>query len=58
MPETLDLLAELGDEAELLAGGTSLMNMAKLGLAEPEHVVALAGVAELHGLDGDAAAGA
>ena len=48
--ETLDLLADLGDEAELLAGGTSLMNMAKLGLAEPEHVVALGGVPELHGL--------
>jgi len=55
--ETLDLLADLGDEAELLAGGTSLMNMAKLGLAEPEHVVALAGVPELHGLTGSAADG-
>lgn len=52
VPETLDLLAELGEDAELLAGGTSLMNMAKLGLAEPEHVVALAGVPELHGLTG------
>jgi aerobic carbon-monoxide dehydrogenase medium subunit len=50
--ETLDLLAELGDEAELLAGGTSLINMAKLGLAEPEHVVALGGVPELHGSTG------
>ena len=57
LPETLDLLAELGDEAELLAGGTSLMNMAKLGLAEPEHVVALAGVPELHGLTGSAVEG-
>ncbi len=52
VPETLDLLADLGDEAELLAGGTSLMNMAKLGLAEPEHVVALAGVPDLQGLSG------
>jgi aerobic carbon-monoxide dehydrogenase medium subunit len=50
--ETLDLLADLGDEAELLAGGTSLVNMAKLGLAEPEHVIALGGVPELHGLTG------
>jgi CO/xanthine dehydrogenase FAD-binding subunit len=57
LPETLDLLADLGDEAELLAGGTSLMNMAKLGLAEPEHVIALAGVPELHGLTGSAADG-
>jgi len=50
--ETLDLLADLGDEAELLAGGTSLVNMAKLGLAEPQHVIALGGVPELHGLTG------
>jgi aerobic carbon-monoxide dehydrogenase medium subunit len=50
--ETLALLADLGDEAELLAGGTSLVNMAKLGLAEPEHVIALGGVPELHGLTG------
>jgi aerobic carbon-monoxide dehydrogenase medium subunit len=57
LPEALGLLAELGDEAELLAGGTSLMNMAKLGLAEPEHVVALGGVPELHGLRGSAAEG-
>jgi carbon-monoxide dehydrogenase medium subunit len=55
--ETLDLRAELGDEAELLAGGTSLINMAKLGLAEPEHVISLGGVPELHGLDGSAAEG-
>jgi aerobic carbon-monoxide dehydrogenase medium subunit len=52
--ETLELLADLGDEAELLAGGTSLVNMAKLGLAEPEHVIALGGVPELHGLTGSA----
>ncbi len=57
LPETLDLIAELGDEAELLAGGTSLMNMAKLGLAEPEHVIALAGVPELQGLRGSAGEG-
>jgi carbon-monoxide dehydrogenase medium subunit len=52
LPEALGLMAELGDQAQLLAGGTSLINMAKLGLAEPEHVVALAGVPELHGLTG------
>ena len=55
--EALGLMADLGDEAELLAGGTSLMNMVKLGLAEPEHVVALAGVPGLHGLTGSAAEG-
>jgi carbon-monoxide dehydrogenase medium subunit len=57
LPEALGLLASLGDEAELLAGGTSLMNMAKLGLAEPDHVVALGGVPELHGLRGSAVEG-
>ena len=51
--ETASLMADLGDEAALLAGGTSLMNLAKLGLAEPEHVIALRDVAELHGLEGD-----
>jgi carbon-monoxide dehydrogenase medium subunit len=55
--EATGLLAELGDEAVLLAGGTSLMNMAKLGLAEPEAVIALHGIAGLHGLTGSAAEG-
>ena len=53
VPEAVGLLAELGEDAEFLAGGTSLMNMARMGLAEPEHVIALAGVPELHGLTGD-----
>ncbi len=51
--ETSALMAELGDEAALLAGGTSLMNLAKLGLAEPGHVIALRDVEELHGLTSD-----
>ncbi len=51
--ETAALVADFGDEAALLAGGTSLMNLAKLGLAEPEHVIALRDVEELHGLEGD-----
>lgn len=55
--ETLDLRTELGDEAELLAGGTSLINMAKLGLAEPGHVISLSGVPELHGVAGSPADG-
>lgn len=48
--ETAALKADLGEEAELLAGGTSLMNMVKLGLAEPAHVIALREVGELRGL--------
>lgn len=55
--EATDLLRELGEEAALLAGGTSLMNMAKLGLAEPEAVIALDGIPELHGLAGSATEG-
>ena len=48
--EAAQLLGDLGEDAALLAGGTSLMNMAKLGLAEPEHVISLSGIPELHGL--------
>jgi carbon-monoxide dehydrogenase medium subunit len=55
--EAAGLLGELGEDAALLAGGTSVMNMARLGLAEPEHVIALDGVAELHGLRGSAQEG-
>ncbi len=51
VPEAVQLLGDLGEEAAVLAGGTSLMNMAKLGLAEPEHVVALGGVDELSRLE-------
>jgi carbon-monoxide dehydrogenase medium subunit len=50
--EAVQLLGDLGDEVALLGGGTSLMNMAKLGLAEPEHVVALGGVDGLDRIDG------
>lgn len=50
--EATRLLADLGDGAAVLAGGTSVMNMAKLGLAEPEHVVALSGVPDLYGISG------
>lgn len=48
--EATGLLVDLGDEAVVLAGGTSVMNMARLGLAEPEHVIALGGVPELFGI--------
>lgn len=48
--ETAGLMADLGEDAELLAGGTSLLTMVKLGLAEPAHVIALGDVTELRGL--------
>jgi carbon-monoxide dehydrogenase medium subunit len=35
----LDLLASLGDEAKLLAGGHSLLPMMKLRLAQPAHLI-------------------
>ena len=37
--EALDLLAELGDDAKVLAGGQSLIPMMKLRFAAPGHLV-------------------
>jgi carbon-monoxide dehydrogenase medium subunit len=53
--EATGLLAQLGEEGRALAGGHSLIPMMKLRLASPEHLVDLAGVAELKGIraDGD-----
>jgi len=48
---------ELGEDATLLAGGTSVMVAAKLGLAELEQVIALGDVRELYGISGDAVKG-
>ena len=51
----LDLLAEHGDEAKLLAGGHSLLPMMKLRLAVPSVLVDIGAVDELAGIaiDGD-----
>ncbi len=53
-PATLDeavvLLAELGEDARPLAGGHSLVPMMKLRLAQPSHLVDLAGIAALKGI--------
>jgi carbon-monoxide dehydrogenase medium subunit len=53
--EAVELLAEHGDEAKLLAGGHSLLPMMKLRFAEPEHLIDINGIAELRGvrLEGD-----
>ncbi len=48
--ETLDLLGRYGDDAHLLAGGTSFMLMHRQGLVQPGHVVAIRGVNELRGI--------
>ena len=51
----LDLLAQFGDEAKLLAGGHSLLPMMKLRLAAPEVLIDIGQVEELAGItvDGD-----
>lgn len=45
--EALDLLAELGEEAKILAGGQSLVPLMNFRLAVPAHVVDINGLAEL-----------
>ena len=53
-PSTIDeavkLLAELGDEARVLAGGHSLIPMMKLRMALPENLIDLQDIAELKGI--------
>lgn len=47
VPEALDLIARLGPEAKVLAGGQSLAPMLNLRLARPAHVVDLNDLVEL-----------
>jgi aerobic carbon-monoxide dehydrogenase medium subunit len=57
----LDLLAEHGDDAKLLAGGHSLLPMMKLRLAAPEVLIDIGRVVELSGIaagDGELVIGA
>jgi aerobic carbon-monoxide dehydrogenase medium subunit len=58
--ETLDLLAEYGDEAKLVAGGQSLMVLLHEGLVSPRVLIGLSAVPELEGItaDGEARIGA
>jgi carbon-monoxide dehydrogenase medium subunit len=51
--DAVALLADLGDGARALAGGHSLIPMMKLRLAEPEHLVDLAGISDLKGIRAD-----
>ena len=48
--ETLNLLAELGDEAKLLAGGTGLVNLMKQRLAQPAILIGLQRVQGLNSI--------
>ncbi|MEJ0074164.1 MAG: xanthine dehydrogenase family protein subunit M [Alphaproteobacteria bacterium] len=51
--DAVALLADFGDNGRALAGGHSLIPMMKLRLAAPDHLVDLAGVAELKGIRQD-----
>ena len=51
--EAVGLLARLGDESRVMAGGHSLVPMMKLRLAAPEHVIDLQSVEELKGISID-----
>ena len=51
--DAVALLATLGDDARPLAGGHSLIPMMKLRIAAPEHLVDLAGIAELRDIAED-----
>jgi carbon-monoxide dehydrogenase medium subunit len=50
--EVLDLLAEHGDEAKVIAGGQSLLPMLSMRLARPAQLIDLNGVAGLAGIAG------
>lgn len=50
--EALQLLAEHGDEAKVLAGGQSLVPLLAMRLARPAHVVDINGIAALGGIEG------
>lgn len=48
--DVVKLLASLGDDARVLAGGHSLIPMMKLRLATPDHLIDLTGIAGLKGV--------
>jgi carbon-monoxide dehydrogenase medium subunit len=50
LPDAIGLLAQLGDDAKLLAGGHSLLPMMKLRFAQPGHLIDLGKIAELKGI--------
>ena len=50
VPDAIQLLSTLGDDAKLLAGGHSLLPMMKLRFAEPAHLIDLGKIAELRGI--------
>jgi 4-hydroxybenzoyl-CoA reductase subunit beta len=57
LADALALLAKLGPEARLLAGGTDVLPNMKQGLFDPGHVVSIARLEELRGIGVEAGAG-
>ena len=51
LPEACELMGELKDKGRLLAGGTDLLVNMKKKLVAPEHLVSLARIEELKGID-------
>jgi len=51
--DALGLLAKLGDDAKLLAGGHSLLPMMKMRFAQPAHLIDLGRIGELKGVSVD-----
>jgi carbon-monoxide dehydrogenase medium subunit len=56
VPEALDALAGLDGEARLIAGGTALVPMLRLGLLEPDRLISLERIPGLRGIRADAGA--
>jgi carbon-monoxide dehydrogenase medium subunit len=50
IPDALGLLAQLGAEAKLLAGGHSLLPMMKMRFAQPAHLIDLGRIPDLRGI--------
>jgi aerobic carbon-monoxide dehydrogenase medium subunit len=50
LEEAFDLLANYGEDAHLMAGGTALVLLLQQGLVQPGHVVGLSKIADLHGI--------
>ena len=55
LPDAINLLQQLGEDAKVLAGGHSLLPMMKLRFAQPAHLIDLGAIADLKGIreDGD-----
>lgn len=51
--DAVGLIASLGEDVEIVAGGHSLIPMMKLRLAAPEHLVDLGGIGDLKGIRRD-----